>query len=954
MVKRRKTIAVLSDSFLGEYQTLIRSSLEAFAREEDINLQFIVGRELDSPLFDHRVQNGIFSQVHRDYIDGMVILAGALSNYCSNDRMIEFCRQYQGIPMCCIGMEVPGIPSITIKNSSFSQLVEHLITVHGRTSFAFLGGPKSNGEAQMRREAFMRTLAAHNIPFNPNLEATGNFLVHLGYKATAQLLAQKQPFDALVSANDDMAIGAMSALRHKGVRVPEDVVVTGFDDLCESRFVTPGLTTMRQPFVEVADLAVSMLFQQMQGDKVPLLSQLSAQMVRRTSCGCAAPDLSVNDPSPNDTPVPAREIQQIQLEAILLAQVKLNGKVFSNWAQTLVAALFEELDGHHNAFALALRQILASSSLSVWIIDELHTAIGCLRANLRVSDQLAQTAENIWHHGRTQLFDFLARRHVDDRLALLRTNKILVMRSMDRQLAAPDSHRLLEEIVHELLTVGVQNGVVSIFTHEENTQLKCVVAIQNGDPVTAPSCVYPARQLLPDFMVTDTRHSYVVFSLSNGEDRLGILALEGGTADSYYEMLSEYLSANIRMVSLYQDQQQHLRHEARERQRAMELQHRQKLESLGILAGGIAHDFNNMLSVMSGNLDVIHLEMEADNPSMEPLQECRNTVQRASGLVRQLLSYSGKGRFLVRRVNINTIVSELKEFLKMAVSRNVALVYELSDSLPDVEADTAQLHQVFVNLVINASDAIEESEGQGRITVQTFTRKLDEAYFQKSISSESLPEGNYVIARISDTGIGIAPQIVKQIFDPFYTTKFGGRGLGLAAVLGIIRGHRGAIHVESEKGKGTVFELSFPQLPTGSEQPRAPASRPSQIGAGTILIVDDEKAVLKAGSRLLRRMGFSTLEAQNGQQAIDLVQDFPNVIHCVLMDITMPGIGGIAAMSEIRKINPKIPVVLTSGYSEDSANDDARPEKADGFLQKPYNLESVSAALELALNPPKK
>ena len=952
MSKGRRTIAVLSDSFLGEYQTLIRSSVETYAKNQDVNLQFIIGRELDSPLFDHRVQNGIFDQVDHQYVDGLLILAGALSNYCDKDRIVQFCQQYTGIPTCCIGASIPEIPSITVKNTAFSQLVEHLILVHGKTSFAFLNGPASNREAQARRAAFMETLRKHQIPFDTDLEAQGDFLIHKGHKAANLLLSLNKPFDALVAANDDMAMGALSAFQQNGVRVPEDIAVTGFDDLCESRFVSPRLTTMRQPFEEAADQAVAILFRQMNGESVPLESELSPFPVIRYSCGCKPPSfipVTGNVPA-NRTGIPDKEIQQMQLEAVLLAQVKLSGKTFADWATILVNGLFEELDGVPDAFPDAIAAILDTPTTSAWVIDELHSAITCLRANLQVGTDQMVEVENMWHRARILLFDTLARQHVNDRLALLRTNKILVMRAVDSKPPAGSRTRLLEEIIYELLTVGVQNGIVSIFTTEECTHLECVVAIRNGVQVHSPRHVYAANQLIPDFMQGDSRHSYVIFSLSNGEERLGILALEGGSADSYYEMLAEYLSTNIKLISLNQNHQRQSQFEARERQKALELQHRQKLESLGVLAGGIAHDFNNMLSVMAGNLDVIHMQMTENDPSLEPLQECRSTVSRATGLVQQLLAYSGKGKFFVRRTNVNDIVKELKDFLKMAVSKNVQLRYRLSDKLPDIEADTTQLNQVFVNLVINASDAIEESDRSGIITVETSTQYLDKKYFRKSISAEELPKGDYVTARIIDTGSGIEQKILAQIFDPFYTTKFGGRGLGLAAVLGIIRGHRGAIRVESQKGKGTMFELSFPQLPTGSEQPRAPAEMPRQIGVGTVLIVDDEKAVLKAGSRLLKTIGFSTLEAQNGQQAIDLVQDFPDVINCVLMDITMPGIGGVAAMSEIKKINPRLPVVLTSGYTQDVAVEAKSLIKPEAFLQKPYNLDSLSRIMSEVLN----
>ncbi|MBN2530636.1 MAG: substrate-binding domain-containing protein [Deltaproteobacteria bacterium] len=924
---------------------MIRTSVEAFAKTHDCNLQFVVGRELDSPLFHDQVQNGIFEQIDPVLTDGIIILTGALSNYCGPGRISQFCNHYRPASICSVGIAVPEVPSVLIRNPSFGELVEHLITVHEKKHIAFLGGPRSNTEAQQRREVFLETLRAHHLLFDLRLEACGEFLVHKGFEATMQLLSKNVPMDAIVAANDDMAIGALTALQQEGIRIPEDIAVTGFDDLCESRFVSPRLTTMRQPFETIGDKAASLLWRQMDGETVPLITEVSPRLVLRRSCGCRPPALRPGNRNATHKEPATIETQKMQLEAVLLTQIKLAGKAYEGWASRLVDALFQELEGEKNAFTSGLREILSSCIPGPWLIDELHTAISYLRSQLQIKPEQAETVEDMWHRGRILLFDSMARLHIDERLALIRTNKILVMRSLDSTRPELSRNLLLKEIIHELLTVGVRNAVISVFTNESCQQLESVVAIREGRPVADSQQTYPSTQLIPDFMRSNERNSYVYFSLASGEERLGILALDGGNAGSYYEMLSEYLSANIKLITLYQDQQRKFRFEARERQRALELQHRQKLESLGVLAGGVAHDFNNMLSVMAGNLDIIHMEMPEEDTMREPLQECRNTVKRATGLVQQLLAYSGKSKFSVARTNLNAVIQDLEDFLKMAVSKNVRLKFQLTHELPDVEADTAQLNQIFVNLVINASEAIEELGREGLIRVETTTTLLDEDYFKRTISQEILQSGEYVVARIIDNGTGIDKDTLSQIFDPFYTTKFGGRGLGLAAVLGIVRGHRGSILVDSQLGKGTTFELAFPLLPTQDDSPRKPVSRPTQIGAGTILIVDDEKAVLKAGARLLQKMGFSTLEAQNGQQAIHLVQDFPDVINCILMDITMPGIGGIAAMSEIRKIDAKIPVVLTSGYSEESAEQEDYKVKPAAFLQKPYNLESLAGII---------
>ncbi|MBN2339947.1 MAG: substrate-binding domain-containing protein [Deltaproteobacteria bacterium] len=953
MKSSRHTIALFSDSFLGEYQTIIRTAVENVAREQDLNFQFIVGRELDSPILNYRIQNSLYEQISAERFSGIIVSAGSLSNYCGAERITSFCREFAPIPICSIGIEIPGIPSIVMHNQSFHQLVEHLAVKHGRKRFAYIGGPKSNHEAQTRRSTFLQTLQSLNIPFDPELEIFGDFLLQNGFDAALKLLARQKPFDALVVANDDMAVGALAALKKRDIRVPEEICITGFDDMSEARFALPKLTTMRQPFEQMGKLAVDLLLRQMKGEPVPMLSKLSPQLVVRQSCGCSGITAAPNTQAAPGTPskLPPTIAQQVQLEAILLSQINISESTYNGWASRLVEALFEELNENNGAFVLALRHIVVQSGNNPWVMDELQNAVSYLRAHFqRDITRYSGDVDNLWHQARMTLFDMLAAQHMEERLALIRANKILVSRSIDPKPDKSSRKRVLEIIIKELHSIGVHNAVVSTFKDDRCKRLECIVAIRHGIHLKDEPMVYPAEWILPDFMHDHSRHSYIVFSLTNGPERLGILALEAGIADNYYEILAEYMSSNLKLLSLYQSQQQQLRQEAKQRQRAMELQHRQKLESLGVLAGGIAHDFNNMLSAMAGNLDIIHLDLPEDHPSMDPLLECRSVVKHATGLVRQLLAYSGKGKLMVTRVELNQLLQDLEKFLRLAVSKNVALKFSLHSNLPPVEADPAQIQQIFVNLVINALEAIESCRGcdddKRTITIETDVAGLDAQYFTTTISKEPLQAGSYVIARVRDTGSGIDTSLLEQIFDPFFTTKFTGRGLGLAAVLGIIRGHRGSIRIHSEKGKGTTFEIAFPKLASPSEQPKSITSVPPKKGTGTILIADDEPAVLKAGGRLLKTLGYGVLEVGNGQQAIDMVQEFPNVIHCVILDITMPGTGGIAAMCEIAKINPAIPVVLTSGYSEEQAfnrNADVQPA---AFLQKPYNRDSLAKLLQ--------
>src|SRR5581483_2024724 len=241
-----------------------------------------------------------------------------------------------------------------------------------------------------------------------------------------------------------------------------------------------------------------------------------------------------------------------------------------------------------------------------------------------------------------------------------------------------------------------------------------------------------------------------------------------------------------------------------ERQRAFErkLQETQKLESLGVLAGGIAHDFNNLLVSILGNVGLVLVDLESDSPVREPVEQIKIAAQRAADLSRQMLAYSGKGRFVMQRINLNSVITEITQLLQVSISKNASLKFNLAPNLPPIEGDVTQIRQVLMNLIVNASDAIGDK--QGIISLTTGTVQADHDYLAGSFMAPDLPEGQYAYVQVTDDGSGMDKETQQKIFDPFFTTKFTGRGLGLAAVLGIVRGHNGAIKVYSEPGQGSV------------------------------------------------------------------------------------------------------------------------------------------------------
>ncbi|MEI6207860.1 MAG: PAS domain S-box protein [Desulfuromonadales bacterium] len=380
------------------------------------------------------------------------------------------------------------------------------------------------------------------------------------------------------------------------------------------------------------------------------------------------------------------------------------------------------------------------------------------------------------------------------------------------------------------------------------------------------------------------------------------------------------------------------------RQIAAQMLHVQKLESLGVLAGGIAHDFNNILTAVLGNADLALMRLPFESPARENLIQIEKAAGRATELARQMLAYSGKGHFVIETLNFNEIVEEMAHMLEVSISKKALLLLNFTPDLPTVEADATQLRQVLMNLVINASEAIGFNSGV--IAITTGTMECDKAYFSDNWTDDHLPEGLYVYLEVADTGCGMDRELIPKIFDPFFTTKFTGRGLGMSAVLGIIRGHKGAIKVSSEKGKGTSFKLLLPvSLHPVVHAGKIEATDGIWKGTGIILLVDDEESIRVMGEEMLHELGFDTLTASDGLDALEVFNQNKDQIRCVILDLTMPRLDGEQTFREIRRLKPDVRVLISSGFNEQEVTSKFVGKGLSGFIQKPYKIMEVSNKL---------
>lgn len=385
-----------------------------------------------------------------------------------------------------------------------------------------------------------------------------------------------------------------------------------------------------------------------------------------------------------------------------------------------------------------------------------------------------------------------------------------------------------------------------------------------------------------------------------------------------------------------------------ERRRIEEqLRHTAKLESLGVLAGGVAHDFNNLLTGILGNSSLALDNVGPNNPNRSLLEEVMRAAERAADLTRQLLAYAGKGRFVMRTLDLSDLVREIGGLVQTSLPKQAQLRLQLSGDLPGIDADPGQLQQIVMNLVINGAEAIGP-EG-GSVLVRTSVQEVDAHYISTmSSAGELLKPGRYITLEVHDTGSGMDDATLARIFDPFFTTKFAGRGLGLSAVLGIVRAHHGALKVYSKPGQGTTFKVLFRASSNQVIHQTQPAKRQLD-GAGTVLVVDDEEIVRLTAKHTLERYGYRAMLANDGVTALEAYRDQPGLISLVLLDLTMPVMNGEETLRHLQTVNPRVKVLLSSGYNEVEAVQRFAGKGLAGFIQKPYTAAGLAEKVKDAL-----
>ena len=377
-----------------------------------------------------------------------------------------------------------------------------------------------------------------------------------------------------------------------------------------------------------------------------------------------------------------------------------------------------------------------------------------------------------------------------------------------------------------------------------------------------------------------------------------------------------------------------------------QFQQAQKLESLGVLAGGIAHDFNNILTIIQGHCFMARNTNGPETTRETHILHIEDAANRAAQLCHQMLAYAGKSSLVQSRINLRLLLEDMVKMLRAAIPKNVSIELDLASDEPEITGDPAQIQQIVMNLIINAADAIGGNNGTIRVVLTILsglTSPLENDFFGNTI-----PAGSYACLEVSDNGCGMDVETQRRIFEPFFTTKFSGRGLGMSAILGIIKSHDGALHLSSRPGAGTCFKIYLALSPTSCTADTAPTAKPSVHpvkAIGTILLVDDEEALLIIGSSLLHAMGFSAITASNGREALEIFRKRASEIDLVLLDMIMPEMGGVEAYHELRKLSRNIPVVICSGCNVEGFSIKSYNDELVGCVQKPYRPDQLQEVL---------
>lgn len=557
---RRRTIALLFDNLVSEYAVHLRRSVQRAASLRDVSVLAVPGQTLGSPDAAAVTQNQIYELINKDCVDGVIVVSSTMGHHCGNAGLTALCRGYAPLPVCSIGVELPGVPSLVIDNEGGMQLgVEHLIDVHKCRRVAFVAGPENSTESNQRLAGYRRALENRGLALEPQLVVHGAFTVPTGAEKMRELLEGGAAFDAVVCANDNMALGALDVLGEAGLQMPRDVMVCGFDDINSAHFARPSLSTLRQPLWWMGQRAVDTILKQLAGDSVPLVAKGPVEFVRRESCGCGYQVASTVNPT-GDKRQSLRDVireRNDNLTEAMRDAVAVPNDALGDWPSELLGALDKELSGEEGRFTTAFEVLLERAQLEGASLDEFQRVVSVLRAEFRsvevANRHETRLIERLWHSARVLVgaasIRLLGRQQIEQQQATTWLGWV------GERLATTLSLPLLkEELVKGLPHLEIQRGALALYTGRRSGELKPLMARVEGGEIAVETAPYRETLLAPQAIFeTERSEHFVALPITFESEMLGVAVLADGAQPGVYESLRQQIGSAVKGAMLHRE-----------------------------------------------------------------------------------------------------------------------------------------------------------------------------------------------------------------------------------------------------------------------------------------------------------------------------------------------------------------------------------------------------------------
>lgn len=560
MKQRRTTIALLFDNLISEYAVQLRRAVERAASLRDTTVLAIPGAPLGHPDAAAVTQNQIFELLSKDCVDGVIVVSSTMGHYCGVEGLTGLCRGYMPLPVCSVGVELPGVPSLVIDNEGGMRLgVAHLIDAHKCRRIAFIGGPEHSSESNLRLAGYCKALEERGLALEPHLVVHGAFTVETGAAKMRELLDSGAAFDAVVCANDNMALGALDVLSEAGLHVPRDVMVCGFDDINSAHFARPSLSTLRQPMWWLGHRAVDSVLRQLAGEGVPLLTAGPVEFVRRESCGCGYQVSATVTPT-GDKRKSLRDVIRERNETLARAMrnaVALPNDAIGDWPAELLSALDRELAGEDGRFSTSFENVLERAQQEGASLDEFQRVVSVLRAEFRsvevANRHETRLIERLWHNARV-LVGAASIRSLG-RLQIEQQQATSWLGWVGERLATTLSLPLLkEELVKGLPLLEIQRGSVALYTGRRSGELKSLMARVEAGEISVESAPFRETLLAPEVIFQNENNDhFVVLPITFESEMLGVAVLAGGAQASVYESLRQQIGSAVKGAMLHRE-----------------------------------------------------------------------------------------------------------------------------------------------------------------------------------------------------------------------------------------------------------------------------------------------------------------------------------------------------------------------------------------------------------------